>query len=116
MQTILGPLINKLGLLTALGISLLAFSSPARAAGDMTGKVQFVDASNNYVFLKMASSYAGKPACSTDPNWDFAIPTTNQPAIAIALSARVSGTSVRVTGTGVCSLYPQVEDMFFIYE
>jgi hypothetical protein len=98
-------------------LGALVFCAPA-SAGSVTGAtITNVLIGTNYggmIFIEVSSAKSGNPSCSTNSNWGFVLPLTtaleNQ-MLAVILSARTTGATVTLTGSGVCDTYSNVETL-----
>lgn len=114
----------KLRLLSSL-LALLALPDAALASDTMSDIARFyAHGQQSLVLLKMGATVTARPTCATDPEWDYAISTetveltggsTSKAAlISAALTAKTTGATVRIVGTGTCTLGPY-EDIYFLY-
>jgi hypothetical protein len=68
----------------------------------------------NMVFISVHSPKSGNPACSTNGTWAFVLPLTTSlqsQMFAALLSARSSGATITLVGSGVCDTYSNVETL-----
>ena len=88
------------------------------SAGSVTGAtITSIYLGNSYgslVFIQTSVAKTGNPSCSTNGTWGFVLPLTtaleNQ-MLAVVLSARATGATVTLTGSGVCDTYSTVETL-----
>jgi hypothetical protein len=108
------PRTTIVGILAAL--CLIALSATA-SAGSVTGAtIRQVQIQTNYnmVFIAISTAKTGNPSCSANGQFGFVLPLTtalDNQMLAVLLSARATGATVTLTGTGVCDTYPSVETL-----
>lgn len=100
------------------GISCALAWSQAIAVGDVTGTVtNILMRAPNIVIFKIgtASTVSGAPSCATSGEWAIASDSTaGKGMYALILSAQSKGQTVRVYGTGLCSVWSDRETPVWI--
>ena len=94
----------------------LVFSSTAVASDVHNAKIErlMVDTSHgDKVFVKIDKIPGNSPDCSSNGTWQYAFMLDTELKkeifVSFLLSAYMSNTSVRLTGTGECTAYPSIE-------
>jgi hypothetical protein len=101
-----------LALLTGLSATLSSF------AGTQSGLVTkiYVRASDGINAVYLSGAPAGRPACATFPYWIIKDEnsTAGKKQLALLVAAQATGKTISIEGAGVCSRWPDGEDILGI--
>lgn len=99
---------------------IFAFSAQV-VAGYYAGKIQQMEFGPLYgdiVYVALPQASINKPACVTNPNgYYFAFDSgtkIGEKIFSTLLAAQRSGSEVRLSGTGTCTISPEVEDIRWV--
>jgi hypothetical protein len=113
-----GLLMNRLLSAALLGL-LLALSTSAAQASEAGGRITYllVRDADGVIYFEVDGPRSAKPACATNHNY-FMIrdenSATGKRTYALLLSAFLSGRAVDVGGAGVCTRWPDGEDVSYV--
>jgi len=104
-------MLKKLVLLAAALVPLSAYCGDTVGTITVISTVTGVSGYENRAFIQMTGTNTALPACSTAGNMYVLDLTTNvgKAAYATILAAKMTNASVRVEGTGTCSLESSAE-------
>lgn len=104
---------------TLTGLLMYAIAHTAMAGSGMA-KIDTLLAGPEYgprLFVGM-SGVSGRPSCSNNPSFAFVIDSSLPHAktwVAMLQVAYATGRSVQIEGQNTCSLYPDTEDVRYIW-
>ena len=97
---------------------LVLISVSVSASNVTTAKIVEVLVGPNYgnnVFLNVSPKPNGTPACKSNPEWDYVFDGSTDSGkitMSVALAAYAAGKEVWLAGSGNCTLYTNVEDLY----
>ncbi len=98
-----------LALLTGLSTALSSF------AGTQSGQVTkiYVRASDGINAVYLSGPAVGRPACATFPYWIIKDEnsTAGKKQLALLVAAQATGQTISIEGAGVCTRWPDGEDI-----
>lgn len=103
-----------------LVIMFVLFSLPV-IAGTVKSQILNLHAGPVYgakVFIEMQTDVTNKASCSSDTVWDFALNMDAPGAketYAIILLAYSTNRDIRITGSGNCSTWPDIEELQYVH-
>lgn len=106
-------------LFVTVAAALFASSTAALAAGQQVGNVKSVVMNKSYgsgvIAVGLTGTPTGKPACATDTSRWVLVMTDSNPlnssVVSLVLTALSTGRPVMISGTGACTVIPDVEDI-----
>jgi hypothetical protein len=103
----------------AAAFLILSVSYPVAASDQASGTItDLLVYDSGIVLVKMSSTPANRPACSTNTSWTFAMSTGASGAagqLASLLSAQARAVTFKYAGTGTCTVSSQIENLSYIW-